>query len=371
MRAIVVLWAVGCSGPEDPPSPGEDPCEVDPTGLVCTIAGTGDRGSNGGDLPALETYLFLPSSVDIDPEGNVVIVDFNNMRVRRLEPDGTLSTIAGNGIHAYATEGANALETSLENPIGLAIGADGRTFVTELHGARVLLIEDNLVRTYAGSSTSPGYPGYGGDGGPAIGAELSEAVGLEVADDGTLYIADTENHCVRSVTPDGIIRTLAGSGVPELEDGVQLEAGFFQPYGLALGDGVLYVSERGNHAIRSISLETGSVQTIAGTGLPGSSGDGGPATEASLFGPLGLEVGPDGALYIADTYNHTIRRIGADGIIDTVVGQPEKDGFLDGVPPEETLLNWPNDITFTPDGDLVIVDQLNDRVRQIAGLLDL
>lgn len=368
MRAhsMLLIWAVGCHEPDSPPPP-PDPCAEDPTGLVCTIAGTGLRGANGDDLPALETHLFLPSSVDIDPDGRIVIVDFNNMRIRRLEDDGILATVAGNGQHSYAAEGVPPRETAIENPIGLAIGLDGRIFVTELHGARVLLIEDDLLRTYAGSAVSPGYPAYSGDGGPATSAGLSEAVGLAVAPDGTLYIADTENNCVRRVTPDGIIDTIAGNEIPSLVDGVGSEAGFSQPYGLALAGDILYVAERGNHTIRSISLPTGEVKTVAGTGVSGASGDGGPAVLATLFGPLGLEVGPDGALYIADTYNHTVRRIDAEGIITTVVGQPGEGGFIDGVSPEETLLNWPSDLAFTDKGDLVIIDQLNDRVRIIQG----
>lgn len=365
VRSMLLVWGVGCHEP-DPLSP-KDLCADDPTGVVCTIAGTGLRGANGDDLAALETHLFLPSSVDVDPDGRIVIVDFNNMRIRRLEDDGVLATVAGNGQHSYASEAVPPRSTAIENPIGLAIGEDSRIFVTELHGARVLVIEDDLLRTYAGSAVSPGYPDYSGDGGLAVSAGLSEAVGLAVAPDGTLYIADTENNCVRRVTPDGIIDTVAGNGIPSLVDGVGSEAGLFQPYGLALDGDILYVSERGNHTIRRISLPTGEVETVAGTGTSGASGDGGPAALATLFGPLGLEVGPDGALYIADTYNHTVRRIDAEGIITTVVGQLGEGGFIDGVPPEETLLNWPSDITFTHEGDLVIVDQLNDRVRMIEG----
>jgi sugar lactone lactonase YvrE len=364
-----VLWLLACKQPEPEPPP-VDACEDDPTGLVCTVAGTGVRGANGDDLPALETHLFLPSTAEFDPDGRLVVVDFNNQRVRRLRDDGVLETLAGNGAHAYASDDVSARTSPLENPTGLAIGQDGRLFVTELHGARVLQIEDDWLTVYAGSVDSPGYPDYFGDGGPARGAGMSESTGLAMDDSGTLYIADTENHCIRAVSPDEIIDTVAGAGVPMLQDGVGTEAGFFHPYGVAVADGVLYVADQGNHSVRRIELSTGEVTTLAGTGVAGFSGDGGPAAQAQLYAPQGLEVGPDGALYVADTYNHVIRRIGTDGVITTAVGQPEQEGFLDGVPPEEALLYRPNDVTFSPEGDLIIVDQLNDRVRRILGFTE-
>jgi DNA-binding beta-propeller fold protein YncE len=363
-----VLWLLACKQPEPEPPP-VDPCEQDPTGLVCTIAGTGDRGANGDDLPALETLLFLPSSVGFDPDGHLVVVDFNNQRLRKLRDDGILETIAGNGMHAYASHDVEARSSPLENPTGLAIAPDGRLFVTELHGARVLQIEDGWLTVYAGSVESPGYPDYCGDGGLALEACMSESTGLAMDEAGNLYIADTENHCIRVVDPGGFIDTVAGTGLPLLQNGVGTEAGFFHPYGVAVADGLLYVADQGNHSVRQIELATGEVTTLAGTGQPGFSGDGGPAVQAQLYAPQGVEVGPDGAVYVADTYNQVIRRIGTDGIITTVVGQPEQGGFLDGVPPEEALLNRPNDLTFSPEGDLVIVDQLNDRVRRVVGFL--
>lgn len=366
----MLAWLMACNGPE--PEPKVDPCAEgqDPTGVICTLAGTGIRGAGGDGLPARETNLFLPTYAAYDPEGRLVIVDHNNQRLRRLEDDGTLTTIAGTGVHGYAEEGVVPTETQLENPIGIAFAQDGRLFVTELHGARVLLIEDNWLTTYAGSPFNPGYPDYFGDDGPAREAALSQAVGLAIAPDDTLYIADTENNCIRIVSPDGIIDTLAGSLEAGLADGVGLDARFFQPYGLALDGGVLYVSERGNHTVRRIDRTTREVSTVAGTGVPDFSGDGGPGIDAELFGPLGLAVGPDGALYIADTYNHAVRRLDLEtGLIETVVGQGGQDGFLDGVPPEETLLNWPHGLVFSPEGDLVLIEHLNDRVRQIKGFL--
>jgi sugar lactone lactonase YvrE len=362
-----VLWLLACRQPE--PEPPVDPCVEDPAGRVCTIAGTGARGANGDNLPALETLLFLPSTAEFDPEGALVVVDFNNQRLRRLRDDGILETIAGNGMHAYASHDAAAVDSPLENPTGLAITPDGRLFVTELHGARVLQIEEGWLTVYAGSVESPGYPDYCGDGGLALDACLSESTGLALDESGNLYIADTENHCIRVVSPDGLIDTVAGAGLPLLQNGVGTEAGFFRPHGVAVADGRLYVADQGKHSVRQIELATGEVTTLAGTGVEGFSGDGAPAASAQLYAPQGVEVGPDGAVYVADTYNHVIRRIGPDGIITTVVGQPEQEGFLDGVAPEDSLLNRPNDLAFSPEGDLVIVDQLNDRVRRVFGFV--
>jgi DNA-binding beta-propeller fold protein YncE len=170
------------------------------------------------------------------------------------------------------------------------------------------------------------------------------------------------------VSPDGIIDTVAGSGVPGLTDGMGRDAAFDRPMDLAWQDGVLYVVESANDTVRRIDLATFEVTRFAGTGDNGYAGDGGPAVEAQLSGPRGIGVAPDGTVYVADTDNHVVRRIAADGTIHTVLGTagvPDYDG--DGVPPEDSLLNWPNDVAFSPEGDLYVVDTFNDRVRWVQG----
>jgi sugar lactone lactonase YvrE len=379
--ALAVLF-VGCTPEPERPEPEPHACEVDPTGLVCTVAGTGLRGAGADDLPALETDLFLPISVSFTPDGRPLIVDFNNHRIRVLEDDGVLVTLAGNGVHAYALDGVDARDSGLENPIAAVMGLDGALFIQELHGARILRVDPvtNVIETYVGSAESPGYPGYEGDGGPATEASMSEAAGLAIADDGTLYFADAGNHCIRKVTPPdgsgggGIIDTVAGDGVPGLADGVGREARFDVPMDVEWVPGALYVVESANSTLRHIDLATGEVTTLAGNGDSGFTGDGGPAVDAQLAAPRGLGVGPDGAVYVADSDNHVVRRYDpADGTLVTVVGKPGElhdatpegpyDG--DGVAPQDVLLNWPNDVMVSAGGDLYVMDTLTDRLRRV------
>lgn len=366
----------GCTGPEPSfPAPGEPPCLADPTGLICTVAGTGVRAVGGDDLPARETPIFLATSASFDPDGLLLVDDFNAMRIRRIRADGTFETLAGSGLHAYATEGIDARASSLENPIDAVMAPDGTLYIMELHGARVLTVDpvEHIITTYVGSAEAPGYEGYGGDGGPATEASMSQSVGLALDEHGTLFLADTRNNCVRAVSADGIIETLAGNGAAEMADGHGTAAGFNQPYGLDYADGQLYVADRANHAIRRVDVATLDVVTIAGMGQAGFAGDGGPAIDARLNGPSGVAVGPDGAVFVADTDNHVVRRIDPDdGTISTVLGQggvADYDG--DGVPPEASLLNWPNDVAVSAEGDLYVVDTLNDRVRAVIGFADL
>jgi sugar lactone lactonase YvrE len=324
--------------------------------------------------PALETWLFQPMLGAIDPDGRMVLADYNNYVIRRLDEDGILRTVVGNGAHGYAKVGAPALECKLENPIDVEVGADGAYFVNEQHGARILRVDPvtGVVDVYAGPPVASGADRYSGDGGPARGAGLSQGVGIALASDGTLYIADTGNQAIRYVTPDGTIDTLAGGHIEEgFVDGVGTDARFRLPWGLAVDDAYVYVTDPGNSAIRRIDRDTAEVVTIAGTGTSGSDGDGGPALDAHLAGPTGIALGTDGDLYFTDSENDAVRRISlADGTITTVVGQLGSDGFAgDGGPPEDALLAWPQDVQITPSGDLYVIDTLNSRVRRVKAFL--
>ena len=191
------------------------PCER--PGALCTVAGElGTNGFNGDGLPARRTWLYYPSAVAFDAEGQLWVDDFNNMRIRRLDDDGRLTTHAGNGTHAYATPGASFLESALENPVDIAIAGDDALFVAELHSGRILRLADASVgvEVVAGD----GNVGFAGDDGPAVAASLSEAAGVAVDEAGVIYISDTENHRIRAVGADGVIRTIAGDGSPGFVD---------------------------------------------------------------------------------------------------------------------------------------------------------
>jgi sugar lactone lactonase YvrE len=255
--------------------------------------------------------------------------------------------------------------------VDIAYSSAGELYLSELHGARVLRVgADGLIETYVGSAESPGYPGFSGDGGPALGAEMSESFGIALADDGTLFIADTGNARVRIVSPDGIIDTLAGGPKPGFADGVGEAAQLNSPRGLHYDAGYLYVADTNNHAVRRIDVQSGEVVTVAGTGVGGFGGDGGPAAAAQLSAPVGVSVGPDGAIYIADSGNHVLRRVDLDGVITTIAGQPGVNGFAgDGLALDQALLDWPNDVLISDAGDLYVVDTLNSRLRMVRSYL--
>lgn len=371
----MLLGLLACTdGPEPTHPEPEGPCAPTP-GEVCTVVGAGVAGSNGlMESDPLEVWLFSPSSVAADPDGRLVVADWNNNLVRRLDDDGLLRTVVGNGAHAYAYDAVDCLETGLENPSDVALRPDGTMLLYEQHGARILRVDTGgWLTVYAGDPLYPGYDDYRGDGGPALGAGMTQGWGLTVADDGTLYFAEPFIDVIRSISPDGTIDTLAGQGDPSLGhagagfvDGVGTDARFFQPHGVHWDDGFVYVADTGNHAIRRIDTATREVLTIAGLGVAGSTGDGGPALAAALSAPMGLHTGPDGTLYVADTGNHAVRRIEADGTLHTVAGRLGTAGFAgDGGPPQDALLSSPQDVLVL-DGDVYVADTFNHRVRVIV-----
>lgn len=365
LRATVAasLLLLGCDGPRRVP---EGPDCATP-GNVCTLAGVGgSMGYNGDGLPAEETLLYWPTGIRFGPDGQVMVADFNNWRIRELTAEGTLETVAGNGLHQGSQDGLPAIESSLDNPIDLRFLPDGSWFVLPLHEARVAWVDTaGILHHYAGN----GIPGLSGDGGPAIDAQISEAWGMDVADDGTLYIADTYNHCIRYVTPDGIIHMLAGLGLPGYAgDGGPADAALFAyPGSVHLAGRSLYVADSENHVVRRIDLDAGTIETVAGSGASGYAGDGGPAVQASLSSPQSAILGPDGALWIADSGNNVVRRVGADGVIQTVAGDGASAFAGDGGPAIDASFAYPVDLEFGPDGTLYISDMANGAVRYIPG----
>lgn len=353
----MILLLLACTPP--------DPCTL--PGASCRVAGTGQLGFNGEGLPALESWLYWPTSVEIAPDGSLVIVDFNNYRIRQLSDDGRLQTIAGNGAHSWSTPGNKVLESALENPVEVRFLPDGSFFIAALHEARVLYVDlDGNISVYAGS----GNEGFTGDNGPASEADLSEAAGLALSEDGTLYIADTQNHCIRAVSLDGVITTLAGHGLAGYAgDGDDLENVMFNtPERIDWYDGSLYIADTNNNVIRRLDVETQTVSTIAGTGEAGFSGDDGPATEAQLYSPYGVDMAEDGNLYIADSGNNRVRKVGPDGIIHSIAGTGEAGLSGDKGPALDAQYDWPIDVVADKDGNVYIADMRNGAVRVVRPL---
>lgn len=362
---LLGLFVAGCVvGPEPEPDDLLAPC--DRPGAICTIAGVAGRiGYNGDALPATETWLAYPTSIAWSPDGVLHVADFNNMRIRVLDEAGALVTIAGTGVHGYATDGVPATTSYLENPADVAFLPDGTLLITELHAGRVLTVDaEGTLRVLAGRCDDVACTGFYGDDGPALQALLSEAYGVAADADGRVHVADTENHCLRTVGTDGIIRRLAGDGEPGFSDvGV---GRFDRPQRMVVDGDRLLVADAGNHAIREIDLGTGALRTVAGTGVEGFAGDGGPATEAQLDSPWGVDVGPDGSLWIADWGNHRVRRVDPDGVIHTVAGTGEKAFSDDAIPGTQAALAGPSDVLVAPDGAVLLTDMFNGTIRRLV-----
>ena len=360
---LLMIAATGCAG-------ADAPCADGGAGTVCRVAGIGESAFNGDGLAAERTSFYLPSQVRRGPDGLLYVMDFNNMRLRRIEADGTVSTVAGAGIHELALIGLPANQTSLENPIDFEFLADGRILMVSSHDPRVLVIDhDGTLQVFAGDRL-PGTIGNEGDGGPALAARFVELAGIAVDPDGAVYVADRGANRVR-VIRDGIVTTFAGTGVPGFggDGGTAARAQLDEPSALVIdAAGTVFISDTGNCAIRTVS-PSGAISTLAGVAYEGYSGDGGPAGSAALAHPQGLAVAADGTVFISDRYNSRIRRVGTDGMISTIAGTGTKGLEGDGGPALEAEFGYLGAIQLDDDGGLLVADQTNSVIRKIVGPL--
>ena len=279
---------------------------VDTAGTITTFAGTGEEGYSGDGGPAVQALLNGPFGVAVDGAGNLYIADTFNHRIRRVDIAGTITTFAGTGEEGDSGDGGPAVQTLLNNPFGVAVDGAGNLYIADRDNHRILRVDiAGTITTFAGT----GDRGYSGDGGPAVQALLNEPFGVAVDGAGNLYIADSLNNRIRRVDASGTITTFAGTGDWGYSGGggPAVQALLSRPRGVAVdGAGNLYIADSDNHSIRRVDI-AGTITTIAGTGNRGYSGDGGPAVVARLSFPTGMAVDRAGDLYIADSDNHSIR----------------------------------------------------------------
>ncbi|MFI1577534.1 RICIN domain-containing protein [Embleya sp. NPDC020630] len=277
-------------------------------GRISTVAGTGVAGFKGDNGPAVSAQLNSPREVAVDRVGAVYITDAGNHRVRKITPDGRIATVAGTGTAAFGGDDGPAVSARLNYPLGVAVDSTGIVYVADYHNQRVRKITpDGTITTVAGNGTG----GFRGDGGPATSAQLNRPYGVAVDGADDLYIADAENHRVRKVTADGTIATVAGNGTGGFrgDGGPATSAQLNFPLGLVVdGTGALYISDHRNQRIRKVAPD-GTIGTVTGTGTAGFGGDGGPAAKAQLNSPYGLAVDCVDTLYFADHVNNRVRRI--------------------------------------------------------------
>jgi DNA-binding beta-propeller fold protein YncE len=282
------------------------------SGVISTVAGNGEAGYSGDGGPATKAALNEPYGVVVDFAGNLYTADRLNRRVRRIDAaTGIITTLAGTGEATYGGDGGKAAQAGLAEPNGLAFDATERhLYIADVadHRVRIVDLAGGTIATFAGTGAAE----HSGDGGPARAAGVFGARAVKLAADGTVYILERQGSSLRAVDPaTGMIKTIAGTGARGVggDGGPALAAVFDAPKEMAIDrDGSLIIVDTENHAIRRIDRTTGIVTTIAG-GRKGPHGDGGPATEAGLERPHGAVVGPDGAIYIGDTNNHRIRKI--------------------------------------------------------------
>ena len=341
---------------------------------IDTIAGRTDNDGDNG--PALRARLADATDVALDRSGNVYIADPELNTVRRVDTTGTVTTVAGTGERGYGGDGGRAVEAQLNGPIGVAVDADGNLYFSDIGNDRVRRVDTRgIITTVAGT----GEEGYSGDGGPSVEAQLSAPRGLAVDSSGNLFIADTGNHAIRRVDTTGTITTVAGTGVRgnSGDGGPAVEALLNTPRGIAVdGAGNLFIADTRTYTVRRVDT-AGIITTIAGTGEAGYSGDGGPAVSAQLSAPYRVAVDVAGNLLIADTWNHRVRRVDTTGTITTVAGiggigiNNEGAYSGDGGPAVEALLNIPIGIAVDGAGNLYIADNGNGRIRRVdtAGII--
>ena len=288
---------------------------ISPSGTISTVAGNGIAGYSGDGGPALQARLHTPDDIEFDAAGNMYIAEHGSHVIRKIDLNGSITTIAGNGSPPPngqpLGDGGPALLAQLYTPEEIAVDAAGNIYIADVSTNSIRRINAaGVIQTIAGGGFY--HAGYSGDGGPALSAKLNAPVSIEVDQAGNIYFSDLGNHVVRKISTSGTITTIAGNGTPGYsgDGGPATQAQLNRPNGIAIDNhGNIYVAEEENHVIRKIDVH-GNIYTIAGTGVQGYTGDGGPATQAKISS-YKIEVSASGDLYLTDYVHHVIRRITA------------------------------------------------------------
>lgn len=363
---LVCLIAAGCGTPCDEP------------GVICTVVGNGRAGFNGDGQKAIDTQLYYPTDIATEPAtGRLFINDWNNEVIRAIGEDGRVQTLVGadepgdgDDLHLERTEeGAPGRTVALNHPLKLAFGPDGTLMIAAWHNHKLRSwdpVADRVRIVVADTDPDEGTganAGFSGDGGPAKDALVWFPSSVTYDNDGTYYFVDEKNGRIRSVNQAGIINTVAGSGTYENVDGPCTDAAFRfpddpmigqpKPGGAIVsdGEGVLYVADTYNGAIRKVDLSVHEVTTIA----------------TGLTAPADVALGPDGRLYIADALAHSVYAMDVTtGDYETIAGTGTKGPGTDEVLATESSLDHPYGLAFDDAGALWIADTYNSKIRRVA-----
>jgi sugar lactone lactonase YvrE len=342
--------------------------------VISTVMGTGYAGNNGENLDALDTQLYLPQDLAFSPDGTLFVVDWNNHRIRKMS-DGKVSTVAGTGeLTGEDQESGVSVNVKLNHPTNICFDNQGRMVIAAWHNSTLKRfdLETGWIENFAGV----GGRTFDGDGGQVSQAHLNLPSSVVVTSIDEIVFSDQGNQRIRIIHTNGIVETLAGDGTPGYsgDGGPSVNARINAPFGQAAQPGGrLAIDTLDRIYIADTSNHRirmidndGTINTIVGTGVAGYSGDGGSALEAQLDTPSDVEITADGTIYIADTMNNVIRRVTPDGVITTVAGTGESGFEGDGGPAEQAKLNRPYGITMAPNGDLYIADTHNNRIRKVS-----
>jgi sugar lactone lactonase YvrE len=340
--------------------------KVSSSGIITTVAGTGSSGFSGNGGQATSAQLYYPDWIAVDSAGNLYIADSYNSCIRKVSASGIITTVAGTGAsEGYSGDGGQASAAQLYKPEGVALDSAGNLFIADSGNACIRKVSSGIITTVAGTGVSAG---YSGDGGQAASAQLNYPYGVTVDSAGNLFIVDTWNNRVRKVSTSGIITTVAGNGSLGYggDGGPASSAQLNSSYGVAVDSaGNLFIADTYNERIRKVS-SSGIITTVAGDGSWGYSGDGGQATSAQLDNPYGVAVDSAGNLFIADTYNHRVRKVSTSGIITTVAGAGSSGYSGDSGQATSAQLYYPSSVTLDSAGNLFIADSNNHRIRKVS-----
>ncbi len=285
---------------------------IDASGHISLFAGSGIQGFGGDGGPATDALMNYPTDIAHDAFGNLYILDFENYRIRKVNAAGIISTVAGIGVNDYMGDGGPAIEAAINAPYGLACDRSGNIYFSQFNAHAIRKISaTGVITTFAGNTTA----GFSGDGGPATAAQIGVVYGIAADKSGNIYIADYTNYRIRKINTSGIITTVAGNGIGGFsgDGGPATAASFNGPNYLTIDTaGNIDISDFYNHRVRQINT-VGIINTIAGNGIYGYSGDGGAATAAKLSYCMGLAVNNLNNVIVADQDNNRVRSIKVPG----------------------------------------------------------
>jgi trimeric autotransporter adhesin len=359
--ALALVQTTGCGGNGN----GSGNSNTNnPTLYVKTVAGGGPNNS-----PASKVSLGIATSIGQDAAGNIYIASVTLNLVLRVGTDGNVNVVAGNGVAGCSGDGGQAVAAELNGPHGVSVDNSGNIFIADFYNnvIREVVATTGIIETVAGN----GKAGYSGDGGQATQAELYGPVGVFVNNSDNIFIADSSNNVIREVmaTP-GIIETVAGNGKAGYsgDGGKATQAELNRPVGVFVNNSDdIFIVEAGNDRIREVVGSAGVIETVAGNGFLSYSGDGGLATQAQLYNPQGVSLDSSGNLFIADSSNNAIRQVAATtGIIETVAGNGKAGYSGDGGQATQAELQLPSGVFVDSAGNIFIADTQNVVIREVV-----